>query len=66
MVMKINPIIDMMRLAFSKNKFFQKVSYIFWGIIFMPFLVYEERKQKRQGRNLVDGNQAGDDVYPLF
>lgn len=57
---------DILCLALSKKKLPQKLAYIFQGIIFMPFLVYEERKQKQQGRNLSDGNQAGDDVYPLF
>lgn len=61
-----NLMIDALRLAFSKKKFSQKIIYIFEGIIFTPFLVYEGRKQRKEGRALADGNQTGDDVYPLF
>ena len=64
--MKINPMIDMLCLAFSKKKFSQKFFYVLQGIIFTPFLLYEERKQKNAGRNTIDANQAGDDIYPLF
>lgn len=64
--MKINPVVDMLRLAFSKKKFFQKAFYILLGFIFTPFLVYAEKKEKKEGRNPLDVNQAGDDVYPLF
>lgn len=64
--MKINLMVDMFRLAFSKGKFSQKVSYLLQGIVFMPFLVYEGIKQQKEGQSLADGNQTGDDVYPLF
>lgn len=63
--MKIDLAVNILRLALSKKKFSQRTFYLLQGIIFIPFLIYEER-QKRQGRNLSDGNQAGDDVYPLF
>jgi hypothetical protein len=66
MDMKHHLILDMIRLAFSKKKFFQKVFYIFQGVIFIPFLVYEEKSRKRQGRNSANSNHEGDDVYPLF
>ena len=64
--MKINPLRDVLRLAFSKKNFSQKTFYVLQGIIFIPFLIYEERKQKNVGRNITDANQTGDDVYPLF
>ena len=64
--MKHSLIRDMLRLAFAKKKFPQKAFYILQGVIFLPLLAYEEKRQKRQGRNPADDNQAGDDVYPLF
>ena len=57
---------DMLQLALSKKEFSQKISWLMQGFIFGPFLIYEEKKQKKQGRNQSDSNAEGDDVYPLF
>lgn len=60
-----NPLINALRLASSKKGLSRKIIYLLQGIIFTPFLVYEEKKQRKEGQAL-DSNQAGDDVYPLF
>lgn len=64
--MKFNLMIDMLRLAISKKRFSQKVFYVLQGIIFAPFIIYKNKKQMNEGRNVSDASLAGDDVYPLF
>ncbi len=64
--MKNDLIGDMLCLTFSKKGIPRKISYFLKGVIFSPFLVFEERKQKKRGGNTSDAGQTGDDVYPLF
>ncbi|MCK5268632.1 MAG: hypothetical protein KAR07_10700 [Spirochaetes bacterium] len=64
--MKNDLIVNVLRLSRSKKGALQKISYFLRGVIFFPFLVYEEQKQKKKGGNASEAGQTGDDVYPLF
>ncbi len=64
--MKSNLVKDILWLSFAKKNFNQRILYLFKGLVFAPFLIREERKQKRKGTSASDIGLAGDDVYPLF
>jgi hypothetical protein len=55
----------LIQLALSKNYFFQKVEYIFKGIIYYGFLAKDSTFSSNKSEADLS-SQAGDDIYPLF
>lgn len=65
--MKTNLINDILNLALTRKKVSDKFIYLFKGVVFILFLINEERGKKERTRNgSSDTGVAGDDVYPLF
>ena len=64
--MKPNLMKDIFGLAFIKKNFFERLAYLFMGIIFFLFLVNEKKLRKEKNHGAADASLAGDDVYPLF
>jgi len=63
--MKLRVIKDIVRLAATKKNVFNKIAYLFMGLIFLPVLIIEKRRSKEKDHRASD-SLAGDDVYPLF
>ena len=63
--MKNNAVMEILRLAFSKKKFSEKIVYLLQGIVFAIVLLFKNEKRKKDNRH-ADANPAGDDIYPLF
>ena len=63
--MKPGLLTDVMKLAARKKNLNDRLGYILKGIIFLPFLMHDLAKTKKEN-NPTSLSASGDDVYPLF
>ena len=63
--MKPGLLTDIMKLATRKNNLNDRLKYILKGVIFLPFLIHDLARTKKEN-NSTALSASGDDVYPLF
>jgi len=57
---------DILILAVRRKNPYERAIFIMQGLLFLPFLKYEEFKAGRKNNNEGSLSSSGDDVYPLF
>ncbi len=56
---------DLMRFASSKKNGKEKIKYILLGMLYYFFLA-KNSSGAAKGNSSANGNETGDDIYPLF
>lgn len=57
---------DIISFSLARQKTFDKMTYLFKGLLFAPFLIMSSNKKSESKDMASSISQAGDDIYPLF
>ena len=61
-----NTIVSALALALSKKRLSLKIKYLLLAIIFIPFILWENKGGSVNSKSASNQSLTGDDIYPLF